>query len=276
MKLEKILEAASKANVESGTQGYKKIDIEGFEKMFNILGGKEKFEGSIDSPQQMQVVLDSIKKFYEESKSNPKMGSEEAGAMKKKLAKLYPKINTIQKILDKIKKIGKVTGKDSDVYDDFADEVEDILFYETYYKKFTATETGSSGGKVNKIVYEHSFPIKYTADDGKEYYGLIRPPTGVITWQGDRAREVVMNDPSLKIPTKLPILQGQWQLMKSKFIDKLLASKRVEVKDDSKSKEKVKKAMEKVGASINDRGDIIGMQKALDNVGFWKDITKIF
>lgn len=275
MEIDKILEASSKASPESGSRGNKKIDIEGYEKMLNILAGKEKFEGDIETPEQMQLVIDNIRKFKEETKKKD-FKEDPAHALKAKLAKLYPKIGPVQKVLDKIKETGKVTEKDDDVYSEFADEVEDILFYETYYKKHTASDVGGSGGKVNKIVFNHSFPIKYTSDAGKDYYGLVRPPTGAITWQGDRAREVVKNDPEIKIPYKLPILQGTWRIMQTKMMDDILASDRVKIKDDSKAKEKVKEALENAGASINERGDIKGMNKVINSVEFWKDIAKIF
>jgi hypothetical protein len=278
MNIEKLFEAedddTSRTSKGEGNRGLKSIDVEGFQKMTNILAGKEKFEGSIDSPQQMQIILDNIKKFKDELASDSKMGSGPAGALKKKLANLYSRIAPIQRILDRIKKSGKVSSKDSDIYDDFADEVEDILFQETYYKKFTPSETGASGGKANKLVFTQSFPIQFTSDDGKKHYGLVRPPSGVITWQGEASETAVRNDPTLKMPVKFPLIQNK--IMKNKEIAALLKSSRIVVKDDDETKEDTTKILKKAGASINEKGDINGMQKALNSVEFWKNIAKIF
>lgn len=270
-----ILDVLNEITSETGERVKSKSsdDHEKFADFVEILTGKRNFEGDIDTPAKMQQILDGIKKIKGDLKG-PQDSSDKTHAMKKRLAKLAKKADEIQKILDKIKSGDKVTEDEADKYDKFADEVEDILFFETYVKDFTRNETGGSGGKVNKILWENSFPVEYTSDDGTKYYGLVRVPSGVITWQGDKAREVVKNDPEHEIPVKFDIMKPDYKISKNAKVKELEGKLRF--KDDDKTKEKVKELYKQHGAEINDRGDIKGLNQALNKVEFWKDIKSLF
>ena len=158
----------------------------------------------------------------------------------------------------------------------FADDIEDILFSDTYVKEFAPSEAGATGGKQNKILFNESFPVEYHSEDGHTYYGLVRAPSGIVTWSGEKARKAAAADSRYRIPIKMPMLKQNYKLLKNSEIKKLIDDKILKFKDDDNTKAKVVDLYKKYNASINDRGDIKGLNKVLKNVGFWKDIKALF
>lgn len=275
MNLNKILDDAIKAPtgiVEESGDG--KMERAG--RFAAILTGKERFEGEIDSPEQLHAIIKGIKQFENELSGKKTDEDSKTGAMKKRLAKMLDKADDIEKILNKKEKGTKLSKDEIGAVMKFSQEVSDILISETYMKEFTEYEKGGSGGKVNKILFNHSFPVEYTADNGSKHYGLIRMPTGIVTWQGRDTMRIVKSDPEFKIQSRFQVLRKDYRLNKSKELRELIDAGRIKYKDDDKTKKKVRDMLEKAGASINERGDIKGLNRALKNVEFWKSIKSFF
>lgn len=231
----------------------------GYNKMMNILLGNEKFEGEINTPEEFRAVIDAILSDKFKTKASLKKRAKE-----------------IDKVIKKIEAGKTISKTEEEAADDFADDVEDELFQITYMKKYTAQSEGGSGGQANKARFNHSIPVKYKTDGGKVYYGLITPPTGFIAWQNQDVYKIAKNDPDLKIPPRLELIKDTMTVLKNKAVDPLLKSDRFIIKDDSKSKRRVQEAFEKHGATINQKGELPGIEKVMKKVEFWKDIAAIF
>lgn len=231
----------------------------GYERMYNILLNNEKFEGEINTPEEFRAVIDALLRDVFKINSAIKKQAKE-----------------VDKIIKKIENGDTISDTEEEMADDFADKVEDYLFSETYIKGYTAKSKGGSGGQANKDRFSSSIPVKFIADNKKEYYGLITPPTGYIAWQSKSVHSIVKNDPDLKIPGRLELIKDGWKVLKNSFFNDLIKSRRLIVRDDDRSKKKVEEIFTKHGASINQKGELPGIEKVVKKIEFWKDIAKIF
>lgn len=170
---------------------------------------------------------------------------------------------------------------------------------------------GETSSEAWKIKFTQSFPVKAQIE-GKTYYGLARPPSGIITWQGTEARKAARD---AGIPVKLPVMSkgsGKDKIYKvergAKAFDNFEDGDFDFKFDDSDSaKKKVVQAIEAAGAKVTShkdfdkKGATTGTEKAiskmkfsdliessisekekdlihvsgpLKTIGFWKDIAK--
>lgn len=254
--------------------GKSSVDEERLQRLVDILSNKTKFEGDIDSVDDIQKIIDSIKQFKKDLSDKSVDKSDKTHTMKNRLAKMSDKADDIQKIIDKIKNNKKISYKEEDAVEEFSDKIEDILFSETYVKTFTSYEEGSSGGKANIIIFNESFPIEYTDVEGVKYYGLIRPPSGIVTWSSDEVREKV----GTAIPKKFALtsVDKDYKIERNKENYDLVSTGKIKVLDTKDVKEKIVSFLELEGASINEKGDFNGINKALNRVSFWGNVKKLF
>jgi hypothetical protein len=104
----------------------------------------------------------------------------------------------IEPYLVKIENDVELNDKDQAKYWDLVGSIEDALFRETYTKENTASTKGESSGTQMAPTATNNIPIKFNAANGQTYYGIIRPPSGIITWEGTEARNAWLTDPDIK------------------------------------------------------------------------------
>lgn len=250
----------------------------------DIFKGEKEFEYDLYNRSMMRKMLNFIEKAHT-TKSDE---DEDATTfqMRKRLGskKLYDQVDTIREILSK----EEPTEKEEEIYKNFVDEVEDILYYETRHKKVTSNSSGETSKESLTASVKDVFPVKYEASNGEDYYGLVRPPSGIITWQdasfnkegpGSKAGRLFSKDfPGLgkKIPlnndTNKPFTGAK---VYSDAVEKS-ERPRIEVKYDDSTKNKVQEIMSDNGVSINNKGYAKNVNKALGRTSFWKDVKNLF
>jgi len=115
---------------------------------------------------------------------------------------LINKIKSVSKIFD-TKDINSLSEKEKKEIEKVATEIinqiKTRLDRSSHNKDFK--ETGKNSWQVK---FEQSFPCKLEIGN-KVYYGLVRPPTGVITWAGASARGAAHD---IGVPIKLPVMNA--------------------------------------------------------------------
>ena len=121
------------------------------------------------------------------------------------------KVEISSALKNKIKKIDKLfssktndelTEKDQDDIEKASQEILDFFKTSANKKGHNDKDFKETGVNTWQVKAEQTFPCKLE-DGDNVYYGLVRPPTGVITWQGVKARAAAQK---LGVPTKLPIM----------------------------------------------------------------------
>lgn len=198
------------------------------ERLMAILAGQEKFEFSLlDQPKMVRALIDQVKimaknrdKYSEENKSinkrikdlekvkykTPEELDELSGLknrnktyqLQKTLIRFEKKLSEIDDILKRIENGVEITDKTRKNYDDMVGEVEDALFQETYLRRNLPYDRGEASAIMMQPTATQNFPIKFISDNGKTYYGIIRPPSGIITWEGEEARNAWLNDSAIR------------------------------------------------------------------------------
>lgn len=282
------IENDMKSRHTTGSENYdkRKENVKTYENFLSILKGEKKFDGSIETPQEMRVVIDSIKKIYDEFHGKKVDKDSPTFQMKKRMVSFYERAKEVEKILKKIESGERVTEKEEDQYDTLADDVEDVLFQETFVKKMFPADKGETSSKTWAMSFQKAFPVKYTTKEGEDHYGLVRPPSGIITWEGaglgkDGSKSDVgikfKNDPDFSLGSKLPLNDSTYKLYRSTSdVKQALSTGRFDVKDDDKTIEKIQDLFSDMGATVNDKGYAKGVGKALKNMEFWKSIKRLF
>lgn len=244
-----------------------------YEKMMEILVGEKKFEGDIDTPTQMEAVCDYIEKLAK----NKLDKQDDSYAHKKELIKKIHDVDRIRKILNKIKAGNTVTQGESEFYDDFADDVEAILM-QPLVDRALAKDKSETSQHVLKSVLE-AFPVEYKTVEDDTYYGLVRPPTGVITWEGDEAREAYKNEGEFNYLKKLPLTDDGKVLKKQKDMREIIATGRFKIKDDKETKDKLQDIFAEFDVDMSKTkktGHVKNLTKVLNKIDFWKEVAKLF
>jgi hypothetical protein len=223
--------------------------------------------------------------------------------------KLKTKMEAVKKILND-KPLESLSDKDKETIDKFADELSMVF---RQFKFAVKSDYKETGGEVNRITWKQSFPVRLDVGEAS-YYGLVRPPTGIITWQGPTARGAARK---AGVPVKMPIMNvgdkknPNFKVKRGadaygEFMSKFQSDESIDFDfDDSDiAKEKVNTALQDAGATINSPKDdyMKGIQQAIldiklddmieeslkddekkllvnesltKNVSFWQNITKI-
>lgn len=205
-----------------------KNNLGSYERMTAILAGKEKFEYSLlDNQSMVRALIDHVKQMIKnkerlslENKSVSERIKElrrkewksqaekdelvemesknKAYQLQKTLIRFEKKIDELDDILKRIENGVDVTDKTIKKYEKYVSEIEDSIFHETYVRRNLAYDKGEASSSFKKPAAMENFPIKFIATNGKTYYGIVRPPTGMITWEGKEAREAWLNDADIK------------------------------------------------------------------------------
>ena len=265
MNLEEIFESSNKPSenlkvADNGDDKARRVSD-----FVDIISGKKKFEGSIDTPQKMEQVVGRIEKLLS---SDDK--SDTTHSLKKGLSRLAKQIPDIRKILAKIKVKEKISPADEKKYDAFADAVESIFFNETYIKDLAPQGKDATSKPRMLLTFENSFPIMFERN-GKKYYGLVRPPTGMITWSGNSARQAAKD---ANIPLKMQLVGKDYKINQSKMMDNLKKEVGLKFVDNADIRKRVNELVQKHGADFNKDG-YPQWEKGLEKVGFWKDLEEI-
>lgn len=200
-----------------------------------------------------------------------------------------PEISTALK--NKIKKVDAIfsSTKNEDLTDkqksDIEKAAEEILeYFKTSANRQSNTDKNFKETGVNtwQAKAEQTFPCKLVL--GKEtYYGLVRPPTGIITWQGKVARSKARE---AGVPVKLPLMNkgdkknpnfvvkrgaDAFGKFMSKFQDTEHADYDFDFDDSKQAKDKVMDAMKKAGADYNSKAyktnkRLNGAETAIDKI----------
>lgn len=259
---------------------------------YEILVGDKKFEGNLDTFDNLMVLLNYIKKMDPDNKQLE-------GMFKHNIKEKAAKIESIAKSLSK-QKVAEIlsshegkglTGDEKKLFD-FASQAEDFLFNKFYGKELAPAGTrGSSDIKTNFTRMLNIFPIKITIR-GKDRLGIVRGPEGIITWQGinidDQKSKIMIDGITLnRVPlikdgdkykieqtTKIKNLINDYNL---KFFDSEKVSKKILAKIVSIAQQnsKYKKMSdEKVIDKLKAVGGI--RPWIISSVDFWKTIKSFF
>jgi len=206
-----------------------KGDQGSYQKMLSILAGNENFEFSLlDRPKMVRALIDQVKimaknrdKFNAENKSVAKRIKElekikhktledldelaslidknKSYQLQKTLIRLDNKFSEVDDILKRIENGVEITDKTRKKYDDIVGEIENVLFQETYLRRNLPYDRGEASAIMMQPTATQNFPIKFISDNGKTYYGIIRPPSGIITWEGREARDAWLQDSAARL-----------------------------------------------------------------------------
>jgi len=205
-----------------------KDDLGSRSRMMAILAGQQQFEYSLlDNPKMVRALVDQVsvmiknkeritlenssvsKRIKELEKVEYKTPAErdeltnlqnknKAYQLQKTLMLFGPKLKEIDDILVRIENRVDVTDKTLKKYESLVSEIEDAIFSETYVRKNLSYDRGEASAIMKKPTATDNFPIKFTANDGATYYGIVRPPSGMITWEGKLAREAWLTDSGIR------------------------------------------------------------------------------
>jgi hypothetical protein len=199
-----------------------------YDNMLEILTGQKQFEFNvIDDPGRMKSVITYVKqlaadkKAFENEQKQLKTEYDEllkkvrktaaeydrqealvselrSYQLKKTLIRFSKGLIALEPIVDKLLDPDQMTNELTDAeekkYQQMSQDLEDALFQEAYGRYHFAYDRGEGTGSRQAPTVENIIPIKFLADNGKTYYGLVRPPTGIITWEGKEARNAWIND----------------------------------------------------------------------------------
>lgn len=209
----------------SASFGSMKTDLGSRSRMMNILTGNEPFEYDLlDNPSMVRALVDQVKQMIknkdslnQENKSvNDRIKElkklsyptreerdelerlsqkNKAYQLQKTLMRFNKKIDELDSILNRMEDGVDLQDKTIKKYDDMVGEIEDAIFQETYVRKNLAYEKGEASGNMKKPTATENFPVRFIAENGKVYFGIVRPPSGIITWEGREAREAWLSDP---------------------------------------------------------------------------------
>lgn len=201
-----------------------KNDLGSYERMISILAGKEKFEYNLlDNKRMVRALVDQVKQMIKnkekirlQNKSVSDRVKEleaiqyktpveldelaelksknKAYQLQKTLMRFEKKLDELDDILNRMENGVEVTDKTIKKYDNIVADIEDSIFQETYVRKNLAYDKGEASGGMKKPTAMDNFAIKFRADNGAVYYGIVRPPSGMITWEGNEAREAFLQD----------------------------------------------------------------------------------
>lgn len=306
-----LSEIAEAKEVFDATPGFS-LSKEDAEKIAERLAQVVNFENKISSVKGLRSIINDVKRYKEKSPTElvDKNGNEENDQFDFEIS------SALQKT---IKEIDKLCNKDPK--DLTKDELKKMSVFASKlsdeFKKFVSgldTEYKETGVNTWKIKFQQSFPVKLTITFGGDkentpnttsklsdympsdeeesktkvgsekvlkYYGLVRPPTGVITWQGPTARAKAR---SLGIPIKMPLINvgskdkpdfkvkrgaaAFGEFMKFQGTDDEID---FNYDDSTEAKEKVIQALEKAGVSFKTdnfekRGALKGVEDAVNNI----------
>jgi len=321
-----------------------KSELGTYERMVAILAGQEKFEYNLlDNQKMVRALIDQVKtmiknkeKIKLENKSvldrikelektqyrtreesdelNQLQSKTKAFQLQKTLMRFDKKLDELDDILGRIEDGVDITEKTIKRYEAIVGDIEDALFQETYVRKNLGYEKGEASGGMKKPTATDNIPVLFRSDNGKTYYGIVRPPSGIITWEGKEARDAWIQDVDIKnlfsmIENskkyrkdeifKLRISKGDFKVLSKELLnDKLfsLKTERHQAKFEYRDSDQVKEAVRNYifnevegGAprevtDHNVMGDIDGIikqaktktvQPSLDNKGRPKDLTSI-
>jgi hypothetical protein len=135
------------------------------------------------------------RKTAEEYNRQEKLASElKTYQLKKTLRRFESTLRRLEPVVDKKLNAESLTSLEEKEYKQLVIDLEDALFQETYGRYHFAYDPGEGSGRRQSPTVEHMIPVKFAADNGKNYYGVVRPPTGIITWEGKEARDAWVND----------------------------------------------------------------------------------
>jgi len=204
-----------------GTQGSR-------ERLLAIIAGEEKFEFSLlDRPKMVRALIDQVKimaknrdKYSKENGSiNKKIkdlekikyktpeeideletlkNKNKTYQLQKTLIRFEKTLSGLDDILKRMENGVQITDKTREKYDEKVGEIEDAIFQETYLRRNLPYDRGEASAIMMQPTATQNFPIKFLADNGKTYYGIIRPPSGIITWEGGEARDAWLNDSAIR------------------------------------------------------------------------------
>jgi hypothetical protein len=153
---------------------------------------------------RLKSLEDSEMDYKEEKEYNMLLAKKKTSILKSRLVKLLTKMKSIEPTLQKLLDGEKPPKQEMFHYDTIVGEIEDILFDETYVKNVLPYNKGESNPEAVVESFINNIPIRFESQ-GQMYYGIIRPPTGIITWIGPEARKVWLDDDEVKfIQTKFP------------------------------------------------------------------------
>lgn len=205
-----------------------KGDLGSYERMQAILAGEEKFEYNILNNQSMvralvdqvktmiknkdnlkeqdKSVANRIKKLETISYKRPEQvdelaqlnNSKKTYQLKKTLFRFDKRLDELDDILKRIEDGVDITDKTIKKYDEIVGDIEDTLFNETYVRRNLGYVRGEASSSQRKPTADSNFPIKYISYNNRIYYGIVRPPSGMITWEGREAREMWLSDPAVR------------------------------------------------------------------------------
>lgn len=240
------------------------------------------FENFISDVKNVRLLIKDLKRYQEKGAIDDLKSDddedEEKGIIKIDIPKsLLTKLKEVEKILDS-KSADELTSAETKKIESFTDS----LAYE--FKKLkmeVPSEYPETGTIPYKAKLEQAFPVRL--EIGKaNYYGLVRPPTGIITWQGATARQKAAE---IGVPVKMPIMNTgdkKSPVFKvkrgadafGKFMSKFQDTSDIDFDfdDSDEAKNKVMDSLEKAGATIRQhkdwetKGSTKGVEDAIANM----------
>jgi hypothetical protein len=290
------------------------IDIEAFQEFLDYATGKKPFKSIISSlagedeeefgestGKSLIWVVNNIKHIQQQLESKKKTVGDEQKESYRNALKLHQK--TVKKALE-VESILRKDGSSSlnsqlrlsDVKEpedipvgqkkklrEFVDYLEDEEF-KKIYNKIVPTGEGETSTKARKEAVEKAFPVKYETSDGETYHGLVRPPSGIITWEdasfqeqsaGSKAGKKFSRD-FPELGKKIPIDPDNATVYeKAKPVRDAVETGRLQFADDKQTKQKVQNIFSDHDVSVDDKGYAKGVNKALSRTSFWNDVKKL-
>ncbi len=261
------------------------LSMKDAEKMAERLAKIVEFENQVSDTTVLKAMIRDIQAYTEKSPVEAIEGDREVAKMEIPTA-LRNKMKAIESLLNK-KAAKDLTDDEKEQVQDFAEKLADE------FKKMQIeipTDFKETGVNTFKIKFEQSFPIKLETGEAT-YYGLVRPPTGVITWQGPVARAKARE---IGVPIKLPLMNNgtkkdpDFKVKRGsseygEFMSKFQKDETVDFDfDDSKeAKKKVINALEVAGVSFKTdnfekRGALKGVEDAVNKMAISDIIDESF
>jgi hypothetical protein len=249
------------------------------DKMATRLAKIVEFENTISDINNLKKIMQDLNRYKESGPVDMIDDSEEDDnkVVFEIPTVLQKKMKNIEAILNR-KSANELTAAEQKEVEDFTDKLS------SEFRKFKMEIPDENykelGVNTYKVKFEQSFPVRLEIN-GKSYYGLVRPPTGVITWQGPTARAKAAE---IGVPVKLPIMNTSNQKTPDfkvkrgadafgEFMKKFQTTSDIDFDfdDSAGAKAKVVDALEKAGVSFKTdnyekRGALKGVEDAIANM----------
>ena len=276
-----------------------RLSADDMDRDFRILFGQDSSVEIIDSAKKLKTLIDRAKM----GKLPPGMFKGDMVAKAKEVEEVMNDFSDeeITHIVNKVDDSGLST-KEKIIFN-FASQAEDFMVRLKKDKYLKKSDTGSTSAEAVALRSFNIIPVQFKLGD-EYYYGIVRAPEGVITWQraidkwndlglvNADAEEIEREYADLaKLPKKLDVLEtspGFYRIDQTDTVRQLINDGLLDYDDSQEAKQQMVDTVVDIMSRNKKYQDMSSEEIeevlrhhdvktwAIDNVDFWKSVKDVF